>query len=99
MADKPAKPDKDKAKGKSKDKAGKKGKKGKKAAGGPSVATHPRAVASVRRAKGAGGLAGFALAALLSHRAGLDAAHRPPRATPAPSPTSDVRRTAAPDRS
>jgi hypothetical protein len=71
MADKPDKPDKDKKK----DKKGKK--KGKGADGaarkGGSVATHPRAAAAVRRAKGFGGLGGFALAALLSHRAGLAA--------------------------
>jgi len=35
----------------------------------PSVASHPRAGAQVARAKSAGGLAGFALAALLSWRA------------------------------
>jgi hypothetical protein len=67
MADKTAK---------DKDKKAKKGKKkGKGADGGArkggSVATHPRAASAVRRAKGFGGLGGFALAALLSHRAGL----------------------------
>ena len=35
----------------------------------PSVANHPRAGAEVARAKAAGGLGGFALAALLSWRA------------------------------
>lgn len=39
--------------------------------GRPSVANHPRAAASVRRAKGLGGLIGFGIAAFLSHRAGL----------------------------
>jgi hypothetical protein len=69
MADKTAK-DKDK-----KDKKGKKKGKGADGGGrkGGSVATHPRAASAVRRAKGFGGLGGFALAALLSHRAGLAA--------------------------
>jgi hypothetical protein len=40
----------------------------------PSVAGHPRARAAVRRAKGWGGLAGFALAAYLSMNAGVPAA-------------------------
>lgn len=35
-----------------------------------SVATHPRGGNAVRRAKGIGGIAGFALAALISHKAG-----------------------------
>jgi hypothetical protein len=38
-----------------------------------SVASHPRAVGQVRRAKGFGGIAGFAIAAYLSHKA-----HVPP---------------------
>jgi hypothetical protein len=38
------------------------------------VAAHPRAAHAVRRAKGAGGLVGLVLAALLSHSAGLPAA-------------------------
>jgi hypothetical protein len=42
-------------------------------AGRPSVANHPRAAASVRRAKGLAGLAGFAITALLAHSAGLAA--------------------------
>lgn len=69
MADK----DKQKSKGKDapKDKKKKKGKDGAKPSGGASVANHPRAAAAVRRAKGAGGLASFVLAAWLSHRAGL----------------------------
>jgi hypothetical protein len=48
-------------------------KKGKKtdASGGPSVAAHPRASYQVRRAKGWGGIAGFAIAAYLSHKAGV----------------------------
>jgi hypothetical protein len=37
----------------------------------PSVAAHPRAGAQVARAKAWGGLAGFALGALLSARAGV----------------------------
>jgi hypothetical protein len=55
-----------------KDKKGKKGKKGKAdASGGPSVAAHPRASYQVRRAKGWGGVAGFGIAAYLSHKAGV----------------------------
>lgn len=57
---------------------GKKGKKGNKGAdnGGRaiSVADHPRAAAAVKRAKGFGGLGGFALAAYISHKAGVPAA-------------------------
>lgn len=50
----------------------KKGKKGKASASdGPSVAGHPRAAAHVRRAKGLGGVGGFALAALLGLKAGI----------------------------
>lgn len=56
------------AKGKSKSKSKGKGKGG---SGGLSVATHPRAHASVRRAKGWGGLAGFGIAAYLSLRSGV----------------------------
>jgi hypothetical protein len=56
--------------GKTKDKGKGKGK-GKKASGGLSVASHPRAHAQVRRAKGWGGLGGFAIAAYLSFRAGV----------------------------
>ncbi len=54
-------------------KSGKKAKKGKKgaASGGLSVASHPRARQAVRRAKGFGGIAGFALAAVLSSKAGI----------------------------
>jgi uncharacterized membrane protein YccC len=59
----------DKSDKKKKDKKDKKGKGA--AKGGASVAAHPRASAAVRRAKGFGGLGGFALAALLSHKAGL----------------------------
>lgn len=40
----------------------------------PSVANHPRAGAHVARAKAWGGLAGFALVALLSLRAGVPTA-------------------------
>lgn len=39
--------------------------------GGISVAAHPRSASAVRRAKGAGGLLGTLLAALLALRAGL----------------------------
>ncbi len=55
---------------------GKKGKKGKKggASAGPSVAAHPRASYQVRRAKGWGGIAGFALAAYFSYKAGVPTA-------------------------
>jgi hypothetical protein len=53
------------------DKKGKKDKKGKNASTGPSVASHPRASYQVRRAKGWGGLAGFAIAAYLSYKAGV----------------------------
>jgi hypothetical protein len=59
---------------KKQDKASKgrgKGKKDAEAAPGASVAGHPRAAQSVRRAKGFGGLAGFALALALSHSAGI----------------------------
>jgi hypothetical protein len=67
--------DKDKPKGKDKDKGKGKGKgKGKDkagASGGLSIATHPRAAAQVRRAKGWGGLVGFGIAAYLSFKAGI----------------------------
>jgi hypothetical protein len=65
-------PDK-KAKGNKKGDKGKKGRKG--AKGAPalgertSVSSHPRAAAHVRKAKGWGGLAGFALAAYVSYSA------------------------------
>ena len=62
-------PGKDKSKG-----AKKKAKTG--AAGASeaiSVAAHPRAAAAVKRAKGFGGLGGFALAAYVSHKAGVPA--------------------------
>jgi hypothetical protein len=69
------KPSKSKSKStKAKGDSGKKGKgkggKGKSSAG-MSVATHPRAHAQVRRAKGWGGLGGFAIAAYLSYQAGV----------------------------
>jgi hypothetical protein len=69
--DKPDKPDAKKGKDKSKgDK--KKGKKGAASASTAiSVAAHPRAAAAVKRAKGFGGVGGFALAAYLSHKAGV----------------------------
>jgi hypothetical protein len=55
-----------------KDKKDKKGKKGKDAAqGGGSIAGHPRAKASIRRAKGWAGLAGFAIAAFVSIQASV----------------------------
>jgi hypothetical protein len=41
------------------------------AAVAPSVANHPRARYQVRRAKGWGGIAGFAIAAYLGHQAGI----------------------------
>jgi hypothetical protein len=54
------------------DKKEKKGKKGKAdPSAGPSVAAHPRASYQVRRAKGWGGVAGFGIAAYLSHKAGV----------------------------
>jgi hypothetical protein len=62
-----AKAGKDKGKGGDKGKGKGKGKK----SGGLSVATHPRAHAGVRRAKGWGGLGGFVLAGYLSYRAGV----------------------------
>jgi hypothetical protein len=61
----------EKAEGK-KDKKGKKGKGS--GAAGPSVAAHPRASYQVRRAKGWGGIAGFALAAYFSYKAGVPTA-------------------------
>lgn len=59
-----------------KDKADKKNKKDKKGKGedqgqGASIASHPRAKASIRRAKGWAGLAGFAIAALVSVQASV----------------------------
>ena len=41
------------------------------ASGGPSIANHPRARYQVRRAKGWGGIAGFAIAGYLSYKAGV----------------------------
>jgi hypothetical protein len=67
-ADKGAEKDK---KGKDKKGKDKKGKGSADALAGPSVATHPRASYQVRRAKGWGGIAGFALAAYLSYKAGV----------------------------
>jgi hypothetical protein len=63
----------DQAGDKAKDKKakGKKGKGQADASAGPSVAAHPRASYQVRRAKGWGGIAGFAIAAYLSHQAGV----------------------------
>ena len=59
---------KDKA-SEAKTKAGKKGKG--EAASGASIATHPRAGASIRRTKAWAGLAGFAIAALFSLQASV----------------------------
>ena len=61
----------DKADAKAKDGKKKNKKGGADAAAGPSVANHPRASYQVRRAKGWGGIAGFAIAAYLSHKAGV----------------------------
>jgi hypothetical protein len=44
------------------------------AANGPSIANHPRARYQVRRAKGWGGIAGFAIAGYLSYKAGVPTA-------------------------
>jgi hypothetical protein len=41
------------------------------ATSGPSIAAHPRASYQVRRAKGWGGIAGFALAGYLSYKTGV----------------------------
>jgi hypothetical protein len=78
MAAKDDKKKKPAAKGKANaaDKKGKKGKKGKGAADGEeqtvfSVASHPKAKATIRRAKGWGGLIGFALAFYLSLKASV----------------------------
>ncbi|HUA47944.1 MAG TPA: hypothetical protein VMA77_22090 [Solirubrobacteraceae bacterium] len=49
----------------------KKGKGSGDAAAGPSLAAHPRASYQVRRAKGWGGIAGFALAGYFSYKAGV----------------------------
>lgn len=65
------KTDKDaKSESKKKDKKGK-GKKAAEQSPGSSIATHPRARSSVRRAKGWAGLAGFAIAAVLSLQASV----------------------------
>jgi hypothetical protein len=60
---------------KGKDKKKKKGENGASSASGagvaPSVANHPRARYQVRRAKGWGGIAGFAIAAYLGYQAGI----------------------------
>jgi hypothetical protein len=72
MADKKKKDAEPKDKAGKKDKGDKKGKKGKDtAAQGASIANHPRARASIRRAKGWAGLAGFAIAALVSIQASV----------------------------
>ena len=69
--------DEKKSKGKAADKSkadkGKKGKKGRKGGseGGVSIATHPRAGAQIRRAKGWGGVAGFVIGGYLSYQAGV----------------------------
>jgi hypothetical protein len=64
------KADKSAEKGKDEEKKGKQ-KGGKSASGGPSIANHPRARYQVRRAKGWGGIAGFAIAGYLSYKAGI----------------------------
>jgi hypothetical protein len=69
MAKKAASAD-DKSKDKKKKKKGEQGDDG---AEGLSVATHPRARSQVRRAKGWGGLIGFAVATYLSLKAGVPA--------------------------
>jgi hypothetical protein len=73
MADKKKKDAEPKDKAGKKDKGDKKDKKDKKgkdaAAQGASIANHPRARASIRHAKGWAGLAGFAIAALVSIQA------------------------------
>jgi hypothetical protein len=72
MADKKKKDADAKDKAGKKDKKDKKGKKGKgDAAQGASIANHPRARASIRHAKGWAGLAGFAVAALVSVQASV----------------------------
>jgi hypothetical protein len=59
-------------KGKSKKKKGEDGAPdASRAANAPSVADHPRASYQVRRAKGWGGIAGFAIAGYLSYKAGV----------------------------
>jgi hypothetical protein len=64
------KTDKD-AKSEGKKKKEKKGKGGAEQSAGPSIATHPRALSSIRRAKGWAGLTGFAIAAVLSLQASV----------------------------
>jgi hypothetical protein len=66
MSKKADKPDDKKEKKKGKDKGG-----ASSAAQGPSVFNHPRARYQVRRAKGWGGIAGFAVAAYLGYQAGI----------------------------
>ena len=56
---------------KAKNKAGKKAKGKDAAAEGASIASHPRAQASIRRMKAWAGLAGFAIAAVLSLQASV----------------------------
>ena len=56
---------------KAKKKADKKGKGKDEAAEGASIANHPRAAASIRRMKAWAGLAGFAIAAVLSLQASV----------------------------
>jgi hypothetical protein len=62
---------KDKKKKKDKDGASGAPTKGSGASVVPSVANHPRASYQVRRAKGWGGIAGFAIAGYLSYKAGV----------------------------
>ena len=60
-----------KGKGKGDKKKDKKGKSGQGEGGGGSIAGHPRAKASIRRAKGWAGIAGFAVAAFVSMQASV----------------------------
>jgi hypothetical protein len=71
MADKKKKDAEAKDKADKKDKKGKKGKGKDDAAQGASIANHPRARASIRRAKGWAGLVGFAIAAYISIEASV----------------------------
>ena len=65
------KTDKDEKPEPKKEKKAKKGKGSAEEAAGASIASHPRALNSIRRAKGWAGLAGFAIAAVLSLQASV----------------------------
>ncbi|HUA47866.1 MAG TPA: hypothetical protein VMA77_21695 [Solirubrobacteraceae bacterium] len=72
MSKKADKPGKDEGKDKKKKGKGKDGaSNGSETSVVPSVANHPRASYQVRRAKGWGGIAGFAIAGYLSYKAGV----------------------------